>query len=141
MSLPSSLFLLCGGRSTRMGDYCERVSKTMLPIYDTCPVRRLAKQAIAAKVFREIVISTNTTTYETMAAHFSTLPEVTVSGSDAHKFGSLAALIEAMKRAKTQRFVMCLGDIYFLHNPFTRLGRLSAIDRISLMASKPAYME
>jgi molybdopterin-guanine dinucleotide biosynthesis protein A len=125
--------ILAGGQASRMGRLGQFYTKAALAVYD-CPLLvRLLDQARSAGC-PEIIISTG-------PSHFYQLDELITSyrrtansaigtaqsnvrlvSTDAHQEGSLEALSVVLEQVTTRRCVMCLGDIFFLGNPFVPLA-------------------
>ncbi len=118
--------ILCGGTALRMGSLGGHWAKTLLAAHDTPLLWRLLDQLQSAG-FDRIVAST-TPRFERQiaeAVQYFQRDRPTQAGSpihvvanEAYRRGVLVGLAELLDRLSTPRCLTCLGDIFFLANPF-----------------------
>ncbi len=125
--------ILAGGLGMRMGRLSKLLPKPALVIYDEPLLLRLINQLCEAG-FTRVLISTN----PMHCQHIKTLvnrvleieqisddanAEIRVISNESHTLGPLEALSVAMRETDTDRCLLCLGDIFFLGNPFMQFAR------------------
>lgn len=121
-----SLIILAGGKGERMGYKTHFSAKPAFLAYDRPVLTRLIEQAWEVN-FREIYISTNPAFFSQIQSLVSSLglksskTTIKVIKSQTHALGSLEALENVLRLVKNSRCLMCLGDIFFLANPFPSL--------------------
>lgn len=127
------VLVLAGGQAQRMGWLSAGVPKAALPVFGQSILQRLLGQ-IAEAGFRRVVVSTT----EANAPVLQEIVEgsaqdsdplwpcdfsvsVTTTAAAAHYRGPAQAFLDLMKQYPARDYLLVLGDIVFLGNPFTCL--------------------
>lgn len=116
--------IFCGGDNLRLGRLAGIQAKTLLMTHDTPLLWRLIDQLRSAG-FPRIVAST-TPQFERQIAdsidHYarsiSSEVQLQVVASEAQQRGVVLGLRQVLETWSTERCLVCLGDIFFLKNPF-----------------------
>ena len=134
--------IFCGGAGVRMGPLARIQTKTLLPAFDKPLLWRLIEQ-LQITGFSRIVVST-TPRYELQIAQAVELhaqsraqPVPQVVGSIPQETGVLPGFQDFLDSTPTERALFCLGDIFFLSNPFASMRTHLAADYDCLAAVKP----
>jgi NDP-sugar pyrophosphorylase family protein len=122
-----TVLIFCGGEGLRMGRLGAHYAKTLLVAHDTPLLCRLLDQLYSAGF--ETIVASTTPRFERQiteavqgyqAVRRSANVRAQVVVSEAQRRGVLVGLEELLDRFATTRCLICLGDIFFLANPFLR---------------------
>ena len=125
--------VFCGGVSLRMGPLAAVQPKTLLAAYNTPLLWRLIEQLQVAGL-GDIVVSTTPRFEEALSQAIGSRARSNGSGSQPRlvccteqQNGVLAGFRNVLANSPTDKVLLCLGDIYFLSNPFLSIrAHLSA---------------
>ncbi len=119
-----SALILCGGSNSRFGELGEITPKALLPVHDSTLLWRTLSHLEEAG-FRSVTVAT-TPRAASAIEHALTvrpsrrlIPKMEVS--EEQRRGPLFGLLSALSQTPEERCCLCLGDIFFLENPFPRL--------------------
>lgn len=123
------VIILAGGKGERMGHRTHFFTKPTFLAYDRPILGRLIEQAYEAGL-KNIYVSTSPIFFTQIKSFVSCLKinspskketKIRVFKNRAHTQGSLEALKNILELVRNPRCIMCLGDIFFLSNPFISL--------------------
>lgn len=122
MAIDCIAAIFCGGASTRFGVLGRARAKTLLPVHDRPLLWRTIDQLRTANFTRIVAVTTPPLAAEIQAAadrydEVSSF-EVGVSVCEEQSRGMLFGLGALTRDACCDRLLVCLGDIFFLENPF-----------------------
>jgi NDP-sugar pyrophosphorylase family protein len=116
--------IFCGGENLRLGRLSGIQAKTLLAAYDTPLIWRLIDQLRSAG-FSTITVSTTPRfeleITEAISCYLRSTPNdqrIQVVASVAQEHGVLFGLRDVLDMGSARNFLFCLGDIFFLSNPF-----------------------
>ena len=125
MNRECTLLILAGGKGVRMEMLGHLSSKASLVTYNQPLLVRILEQAREAGLHK-VLISTSPSLHESLKNLLSaysnyslkSLDQVSLISNEAHEKGPIEALQQALCYIKTDRCIICLGDMFFIRNPF-----------------------
>lgn len=123
--------ILAGGQGLRLGKLGSLLPKTMLNLYDF-PLCIHILEYLRESGFCEVIISTNNEFYSLINKFIERYKatcdlaqeiDVQVLENPQHIYGPLPALYNVGHSLRTEYVLMCLGDIFYLNNPFCEFDR------------------
>ncbi len=113
----NTLIIMAGGMSTRMGSIGKKVSKSVIPLYESSLLDQHVKYAKKSKSFAKIIISTSPDLYPILNLTIEDVDVVVHENSD-HDGGSLKALNSILNYVDSEFSTVTFADIFFLDNPY-----------------------
>ena len=139
--------IFCGGEHVRLGRLARAQAKSLLVAHDTPLLWRLIDQLRAAGFGRIVAATTprlERRISDSMDHYFRASPDepaIEVVARVEQERGLLFGLERILAALSGDRFVLCLGDIFFLANPFPALRERVDAGVDCLVAAPPAIPE
>ncbi|MDR5729774.1 MAG: NTP transferase domain-containing protein [Terriglobia bacterium] len=130
--------IMAGGKGSRFGTLGQVLPKCLFPVGRQTLLTRLLDQLHCAGI-RQVAVGCSPENISRIvpfldsyrkASGFTKESLQAVSCSNS-RLGLLPALADVLSTIPAQRFLVCLGDIYFARAPFRLLARAAAADEVS----------
>ena len=138
---PPLAAILCGGAGRRMGSLARGRPKALLPAFDKPLLWRQVEQ-LGVAGFEQIEVVTTPTlapqirdSLDRLDGSLTTKTRLRVRSCESQARGVLWGALAVLEAATTEKVLLCLGDIFFLSNPFLSIRSHLEADHDCLSAA------
>lgn len=129
------LSIVLAGDATRLGPLGALLPKALFPVSATETLLSRTLDHLREAGFSSLVVSTSPAGFALIkpfvdryckssgAGNNSRSCEVVTLENPQHRFGPLHALAEVLRRFAAEQYLLCLGDIFFTCNPFSKVHK------------------